>query len=397
MGGSVPLGYDPDGRTLTVNVKEAETVRTIYDLYLVNGSIREVKEQAKILDLRTRQRVTKTGKEQGGILFGRGNLYQILSNPIYAGKIRHNRQVFDGQHPAIIDLDTWADVQRRLTAASGRARGQVSAAHPPALAGKLYDETGDRLTPSHANKNGKRLRYYVSRRLVIDKTEKHPDAWRLPAPQLEKTIAQAARDHFVRQGILPNLVDDLKASEVAHLDKKLGSLARMFSGQKTVRGWSNLIERMDMALGCLAVQLNATAIADHLALPVDRLSSDALIISAAFQLRRRSVETKIILGNAVPEVDQILIRNIVKAMEWYDVVKSGKSFAQIATRAGVTINRVRHLIYLAFLAPDIIEQAINGTLPLHMTSDYLVRTGVPSDWNAQREMLANVNARTVRE
>ncbi|WP_292083534.1 MULTISPECIES: hypothetical protein [unclassified Brevundimonas] len=34
MGGGVPLGYDPDGRTLTINPAEAETVRGIYRRYL---------------------------------------------------------------------------------------------------------------------------------------------------------------------------------------------------------------------------------------------------------------------------------------------------------------------------------------------------------------------------
>ena len=83
-------------------------------------------------------------------------------------------------------------------------------------------------------------------------------------------------------------------------------------------------------------------------------------------------------------------------MEWYGAVKSGKSFAQIATRAAITTDRVRSVIDLAFLAPDIIEQIVRGKLPLHMTSDFLIKTGIPSDWNAQREMLANVNAKTVR-
>ncbi len=356
-----------------------------------------MKEHAEILDLRTKRRVTKLGKQQGGILFGRGHLYQILGNPIYAGKIRHRRQVFEGKHPAIIDPDIWEDVQKRLIAASGRARGQVNAAHPSELAGKLYDETGDRLTPSHANKNGKRLRYYVSRRLVIDTTEKHPDAWRLPAPQLEHVIARAASEHLASQGVLPILVDGLKATEVTCLDKKLRLLARMFLSQKTVQGWSNLIEKTDIASGHLTITLDATAIAEHLDLPLKRLSPDALLISKPFQLRRRGIETKIILGNAIPEVDQTLIRNIVKAMEWYDAVKNSKTFAKIAAQAGVSTDRVRSVIGLAFLAPDIIEQIVSGKLPLHMTSDFLIKTGIPSDWNAQREMLASVNARTIRE
>ena len=101
---------------------------------------------------------------------------------------------------------------------------------------------------------------------------------------------------------------------------------------------------------------------------------DALTINTPFQLRRRGVETKVILGNAPPEVNQILIRNIVKAMEWFEAVKGGKSFAQIASQAGITTDRVRSVTDLAFLAPGIIEQAISGSLPLHITSDYLIKT-----------------------
>ena len=40
MGGNVPLGYDPDGRTLKINAPEADTVRTLYDLYEQLGTIR---------------------------------------------------------------------------------------------------------------------------------------------------------------------------------------------------------------------------------------------------------------------------------------------------------------------------------------------------------------------
>ena len=46
MGGRVPLGYDAKDRTLVVNEAEAETVRTIFQLYLERGCVRRVKEAA---------------------------------------------------------------------------------------------------------------------------------------------------------------------------------------------------------------------------------------------------------------------------------------------------------------------------------------------------------------
>ena len=88
-----------------------------------------------------------------------GHIHHILRNPVYAGRIRHKGQVYDGQHPAIIDPEVWEGVQNALAVAAARARGTKRQAARSSLAGKLFDETGDRLTPSHSRKNGKRLRY----------------------------------------------------------------------------------------------------------------------------------------------------------------------------------------------------------------------------------------------
>ena len=176
MGGNVPLGYDPNGRTLTINEAEAMTVRAIYRLYHTYKTIFEVTNKARRLGLRSKHRTTPSGEVKGGNAIDRGHIYHILTNPIYAGRIRHKKQVFEGQHPAIIDPKEWDEIQRRLSNRSGQKRGERAAAHPSPLAGNLFDETGDCLTPSHSVKNGKRFRYYISRRLVTGKSKKHPDA-----------------------------------------------------------------------------------------------------------------------------------------------------------------------------------------------------------------------------
>lgn len=93
MDGNVPLGYDADGRTLKINRAEAGTVRKLYDLYLEYGTLRDVKERAKKLDLRSRRREREGGRISGGMHFDRGHLQHILSNPVYAGRIRHKKHV----------------------------------------------------------------------------------------------------------------------------------------------------------------------------------------------------------------------------------------------------------------------------------------------------------------
>ena len=149
---------------MKIDENEALTIRKLYDLYLEHGIIRVVKERAEELHLRTRRREHPGGWITGGRQFDRGHIHHILTNPIYAGRIRHKENVYDGQHSAIIAPDIWEQVQRTLEGGAAKSRGTKQRAARSPLAGKLYDETGDRLTPSHSRKNGKRLRYYISRR-----------------------------------------------------------------------------------------------------------------------------------------------------------------------------------------------------------------------------------------
>lgn len=90
---------------------------------------------------------------------------------------------------------------------------------------KLFDETGGRLTPSHSQKNGRRLRYYVSRRLVTGRRTDHPDAWRLPGHHIEAAIGCILRDRLMRPAAVMDLVIDLNASEISDVQARLQQLA----------------------------------------------------------------------------------------------------------------------------------------------------------------------------
>jgi hypothetical protein len=125
-----------------------------------------VQEAAGRLQLRSKLRRAPDCNLRGGKIMSRGQPHHILTNPIYAGRIRHKRQVFDGQHPAIIDPERWDALQARLTGKASKSRNTKQHHDPSLLAGKIIDEVGERLTPSHAQKGKKRYRYYISQRLV---------------------------------------------------------------------------------------------------------------------------------------------------------------------------------------------------------------------------------------
>src|SRR5437868_2712038 len=188
MGGNVPLGYDANERTLVINPAEAETVRRIFALYRELGCVRRVKEEADRLGLRTKCRTTANGDERGGKPFTRGHIYTVLSNPIYTGQIAHKDQLYPGQHPALIDAESWATVRDQVAGNASDHRRKAKAAEPSLLAGLLIDAQGERLTPSHAVKKGRRYRYYLSAALITEAGTDRAQGWRLAGRGIEEAV-----------------------------------------------------------------------------------------------------------------------------------------------------------------------------------------------------------------
>ena len=122
MGGNVPLGYEAENRILRVVPEEAETVQKLFDLYEQLRTVTVVTREAAKLRLTSKVRTGRDGSPRGGSVMGRGQIHHVLSNPVYAGRIRHKHQSFVGQHQAIIDLDRWEAVQARLMDKSAKPR-----------------------------------------------------------------------------------------------------------------------------------------------------------------------------------------------------------------------------------------------------------------------------------
>lgn len=387
MGGNVPLGYDPDGRTLRINEGEAQTIRTLYELYNQHGTIRAVRERANGLGLRSRRRTSADGTTTGGGPFDRGHIHHILTNPIYAGRIRHRDKVFEGQHQAIIEPETWEAVQAQLQNGAAKGRSKATVTRRSHLCGKLFDETGDRLTPSHSRtKKGVRLRYYISHRLIAKSGEPQRDAWRLPAAELESRMIDLLRRMLPAPGFATQLLPDATTDQIG---KAATALAEV--GEKAEPDMLfSLITRIDIAPGRLDLQLNAGALAEAIGTDSGKIAEDALVATFPFRLRKRGVETKIILADAPAGIDEVLIRNIAKAHVWFARIRAGETFSDIAEKESASKRRIQQIVVLAFLAPDIIRSAMDGKQPVGFTSDWCIRHNLPTDWTEQRELIATL-------
>jgi site-specific DNA recombinase len=134
-----------------------------------------------------------SGRSWGGKPLGRGALYLILRNRIYCGDIVHRDKAYSGEHAAIIDPELWASVQARLAENAVERSAGLRVKNPSLLAGLLFDSEGQRMTPTHAVKNGKRYRYYVSRPLIIGSGADVAAGLRLPAAEIEQITTNRIR------------------------------------------------------------------------------------------------------------------------------------------------------------------------------------------------------------
>ena len=386
MGVRVPLGYDASDRTLIVNDEEADTVRTLFLLYRKLGCVRRLKEEADRLGLISKQHRDSGGRITGGVPFSRGRLYHLLQNPVYVGEIRHKDQRYPGQHQPIVDRALFEAVQQMLGANRRGSGSRKLRATASPLAGKLVDETGDRLTPSHAVRRGKRHRYYISRRLVAKSGEPGTGGWRLPAAALEEAAAR-----LIRQALTsPRLVRGTPPERLAAMPAALEALGAALAGEGCGPLLNALVETGHIAPGQLAVTLDATALAAQLGVAPDQIDPDALAISGAFTLRRRGVEAKLVLDSAPAAIDPVLVRSIARGRAWFEEIKAGTPMQAIAARENISQRRVAHLVDLAFLAPDIVQLVTDGRQPAALTADGLIRTHNQSLWIDQRAWLAGL-------
>lgn len=338
MGGLVPLGYDKRDDGLVINQAEAQTVRSLFQTYVQLGNVRQLKQHADDLGYRTKTRTLTSGRVVEGKSFTRGRLYHLLSNPIYRGKIRHKTELYDGVHEAIVDEELWSEVQTRLSQNRVARKSRCNVRNPSPLAGRVFDASGEPLTPGHSNKKGQRYRYYVSRDRKI----------RLPATELESGVACA----LAMDRDLALLLQQIGQAETNHIE---------------------LVQRVTVRDGELDI---AVGVGDM-----------SMTVSSEFTTRKRGIENKLVLNSGTARApDAALIKRILRAMSWLDQIKLGKSVSEIADADEVTTEYIIHNLDLSYLSPRILKTIAAGKQRPDVSAYQLSKSRIPIDWNDQTEL-----------
>ncbi len=349
IGGMPPLGYDVKNRKLVVNDAEARIVVDIYRRYLARKSVHALRDALADDGIKSKRRMRPRGAEYGGQKFSRGALYLILQNWLYRGEISHKGNSYAGEHPAIVDKPLWDDVQAVLAANRVERATGARRRHPNLLTGMVFDEAGERPTPTHAVKKGRRYRYYVSTSLVTGAGRNRSSGRRIPAGNLEGLEISRLRTFLADPGAILDALDN---------DSHGGP------------GRSQLIECGRQ----LAEELGAHA--------PDKVKATLRALFCRVEIRSGRVD--ITLSRC--RLTQLLAGSLDRKMQ-HQAPKL--TVHDIAREEQVSAAYLFTLLRLPWLAPGITTAIINGRKPPQLTTKTLMRLTprLPAGRAEQRKLL----------
>jgi site-specific DNA recombinase len=156
---------------------------------------------------------------------------------------------YPGLHQPIVERELWDATQLLLRNHAVPHAPRTRKSAPSPLTGKLFDESGQSLTPSHAVKGERRYRYYVSRSLIKGTADSTGRGWRLPAPEIELTVASSAYTILGDEAAIANAAVAIGFAE--HRLPSLFSLAaawmkRLQSEVEVEAALNALVDRVDL-------------------------------------------------------------------------------------------------------------------------------------------------------
>jgi DNA invertase Pin-like site-specific DNA recombinase len=345
-GGSVPLGYDVKDKKLVVNSAEAKTVQMIFTRYLVLKSFQKLIDELNTKGVVSKRRPLK-GKTIGGTSLTNGALAYLLKNRTYLGETGHAGSWFPGEHESIIATDLFDKVQDVFkTNNEGRTgRRQKTGA---LLTGLIYDDRGNRMSPTFTVKHGVRYPFYVSSALVKGRKSSVGAVGRVTAPAIEKAVLRGVRDHVEVDETAALLQHELIAQHVEQVVVEAKRFVISVKGS-------------------------------------DGKPSSSFEIPWTGKIRDLA-QTE---GNeAAPQPNLQLIQAIVRAHEWLRSLADGTyaSIEALAKAVDLHPKVIRRRIQLAFLSPTLTRGFLQGTLAAPKTLNEQI-SAVPLDWREHRARL----------
>jgi site-specific DNA recombinase len=216
--------------------------------------------------------------------------------------------------------------------------------------------------------------YYISQGL---KTATVPGekscGWRLPTWALDDRINATIKKHLrtaILRGHVPDVAPQLISDMISKIDHSdFDALA--------------LIKCVCIGPDSLGINVDPDRLSKFFGVPINDPYQDQLTIKTPFTLRRRGVETKLLLeGDAIPR-DETLLRSVAKGHTFLGIITSVQTVQEIAEAHNLSVRRVQQTLEFAFLSPDVTCQIVAGCQPAFLTADWCLKNEIAAGWAEQ--------------
>ncbi len=254
------------------------------------------------------------------------------------------------------------------------------------LSGKLVDEAGERLVASHAQKKGRKYRYYISAFLIRKAKDETRRGWRIPAPSLEALVLTAL-DTFLTE---PAMLTQAWRNADQPLTKLPPFIAAVQhrSQNQTANNRYDLVDH---------VTLSPTGIMLHISLASVVPDAPMLVHEVPITIARRGDEMRLVheRHDRTPAViDPTLVKSVARGHRWFQqMLADGIGPDDLARTEDVSAQYIKRLVRLTFLSPGIVKSIVEGRQPAGLNAQTLANSmTIPLVWSEQATALGTVTS-----
>lgn len=373
MGGRAPLGYEIEDHKLIKIDEEVKTVQMIFNKYLELNSVPKLMEYL-------RDKNIKTPSDNN---FSKGQLYHMLSNKAYIGKIIHKNNVYDGEHEPIIDETSFEKVQKLLYENKVDKVCGTKSSSNSLLAGLIFDDNNNRMTPSHSNTHHRKYRYYVSQAIKKFDRANIGSVSKIPAGEIEKFIVESTQELFQNKKQMQKILTELDVTA----QNKLIEIAKNINDYSNPKLIKSIINKIIVSEKNIEITFDENNIikvlnniynTNNITLFEKNEKQKPLIITKNIRISQPSKNGNILIlhakENDIKDPNPYLVNAIIKSYYYHKQILNGKTIEDLQKEENLKDSKyVRNILNLKYLSPELTEQILNGTQDRDLTLQKLFK------------------------
>ena len=361
MGGCAPLGYKKENKKLVIEENDAQKVKLIFDKYLELKSVPKLKDWLEKENIRTKS----------DNLFFKGALYHMLSNKVYIGKIVHKDNVYDGEHRGIIDEITFERVQKLLYENKVDKICGTKCSSNSLLAGLIFDDNNNLMTPSHSTSHKRRYRYYVSQAIKKYSKLTAGSVSKIPAGEIEKFVILTTKELLQNKEQMQQILSVFDVNMQIKLIKTAKNIED-YENPKLIRSIVNKVVVSDKSVEItydvqnIKELLSIISRGDEITLIPQGKEIEPITITRSIKISQPSKTGNILILNAKEsnalEPNPYLVNSLVKCYYYHKQIQNGKTIGDLQQDENLKDSKyIRNILNLKYISPDLTEQILNGT------------------------------------